>query len=99
MDTPLAGKNVALLVANGFEELDMTEPQRALLGAGATVKIVSHEQGLVNGWYGEAWGHFFPVDVPLSQALAADFDALLIPGGFRGVERLAGNAHAKRLVR
>lgn len=99
MDNPLAGKKVAILVANGFEELDMTEPQRALLGAGATVKIVSHEQGLVNGWYGAAWGHFFPIDTPAGQALAADFDALLIPGGERGVERLASNPHAKRLVR
>ena len=99
MDTPLAGKNVALLVANGFEELDMTEPQRALLGAGATVKIVSHEQGLVNGWYGEAWGHFFPVDVDLAETLAVDFDGLVVPGGMRSVEKLAEEAHSKRVLK
>src|SRR3546814_15118488 len=85
MDHPLAGKTVAILVANGFEELEMTEPQRALLGAGATLKLVSPEQGLVNGWHGKAWGHYFPIDTQISEALAADFDALLVPGGKRGI--------------
>jgi putative intracellular protease/amidase len=99
MDKPLAGKTVAILVANGFQEIDMTEPQRALLGAGATPKLVSPEQGLVNGWHGKAWGHYFPVDANLSSALAADFDGLLIPGGERGVDKLTGTAHTTRFVR
>ncbi|WP_366656847.1 DJ-1/PfpI family protein [Fodinicurvata sp. EGI_FJ10296] len=99
MEKPLAGKTVALLVANGFEELEMTEPQRALLAAGAAIKIVSPEQGLVNGWHGRGWGHYFPVDVPIAEALAADFDALIVPGGPRSIEKLTGNAHSKRLTR
>ncbi len=99
MTSTLAGKTVAILVANGFEELDMTEPQRALLAAGAQPKLVSLEQGLVNGWLGKAWGHYFPIDVALSAALAADFDALLIPGGERSIEKLAGNAHTKRVLK
>jgi len=99
MDHPLAGKTVAILVANGFEEIEMTEPQRALLGAGATLKLVSPEQGLVNGWHGKAWGHYFPIDTQISEALAADFDALLVPGGKRGVEKLAQNPHTKRLLK
>lgn len=99
MDHPLAGKTVAILVANGFEETEMTEPQRALLNVGATLKLVSPEQGLVNGWHGRAWGHYFPVDTPISEALAADFDALLVPGGKRGIEKLMQNAHTKRLLR
>ena len=99
MNTMLSGKSIAMLVANGFEEIDMTEPQRAFLGAGAVVKLVSPEQGLVNGWHGRAWGHYFPVDTPLSTSLAADFDALLVPGGERGVAKLRGNAHAQRFLR
>ncbi len=99
MEKPLAGKTVALLVANGFEELEMTEPQRALLAAGAALKIISPEQGLVNGWHGRGWGHYFPVDVPVAEALAADFDALVVPGGPRSIEKLAGSAHSKRLTR
>lgn len=99
MDKPLAGKTVAILVASGFEEVQMTEPQRALLEAGATLKLVSPDQGLVNGWHGVAWGHYFPVDVAISEALAADFDALLVPGGNRGLEKLRENPHAKRLIK
>ena len=99
MDKPLAGKTVAILVANGFQEIDMTEPQRALLGAGAIPRLVSPEQGLVNGWHGKAWGHYFPVDANLSSALAADFDGLLVPGGERGIEKLAGTPHTTRFVR
>lgn len=99
MNSMLSGKTVAMLVANGFEEIDMTEPQRAFLGAGAIIKLVSPEQGLVNGWHGRAWGHYFPVDVALSTSLAADFDALIVPGGERGVAKLRGNAHAQRFLR
>lgn len=99
MDQPLAGKTVAILVANGFEEIEMTEPQRALLAAGAKPKLISPEQGLVNGWHGKAWGHYFPIDAALSNALAADFDALLIPGGERGIEKLAGGAHTRRFIK
>ena len=99
IDQQLAGKTIAILVASGFEEMEMTEPQRGLLAAGATMKVVSHEQGLVNGWLGKAWGHYFPIDVPLSSALAADFDAVLVPGGFRSIEKLQSVAHTQRFLR
>ena len=99
MEDVLVGKSVAILVANGFEEVDMTEPQRALIAAGAKVRLVSPENGVVNGWHEAAWGHYFPVDQPLSSALAADFDALLVPGGTRGVAKLSQNAHTVRFLR
>lgn len=94
----LAGKNVAILVANGFEELEMTEPQRALLKAGAKPKIISPEQGLVNGWHGSAWGHYFPTDRHVGDVLAADFDLLVLPGGDRSVAKLATNPHTRRII-
>lgn len=97
-DQPLAGKKVAILVANGFEELEMTEPQRALLKLGASLKIISPEQGLVNGWHGTAWGHYFPVDKQVGDVLAADFDLLLLPGGDRSVAKLANNPHTRRIL-
>lgn len=99
MDSMLAGKKIALLVANGFEETDMTELQRALLNVGAAVQVISPEQALVNGWHGEAWGHYFPVDGALSSALAADFDALVVPGGFRSIEKLQTSQHTARFVK
>ena len=97
-DKPLAQKTIAILAANGFEETEMTEPQRALLAAGAVVRLVSPEQALVNGWHGGAWGHYFPVEVPLSSALAADFDGLIVPGGERSVQKLLGAPHMQRFV-
>lgn len=95
----LAGKKIAVLVANGFEETHMTDCQKALIAVGAQVKLVSPELNLVNGWHETAWGHFFPVDVPIANALASDYDALLVPGGFRGLERLRKNPHTNRIVK
>lgn len=97
-DKPLIGKTIAILVANGFEELEMTEPQRALLKLGANLKVISPEQGLVNGWHGVAWGHYFPTDKHVGDVLAADFDLLVLPGGERSVTKLAANPHTRRIV-
>jgi protease I len=97
MQKPLAGKKIAVLVASGFEEIQMTEPQKALLGLGATVKLISPES-LVNGWHGDAWGHYFPVDGQISSMLSADYDMLIVPGGARSLIKLAQTPHTKRIV-
>ncbi|HYG91730.1 MAG TPA: DJ-1/PfpI family protein [Azospirillum sp.] len=98
MDQPLAGKTIAILVANGFEEVEMTEAQRALLKTGATLRTISPEQGLVNGWHGRAWGHYFPVDKQIGEVLGSDYDMLVLPGGERSVAKLQQSAHTKRIV-
>lgn len=98
MEKPLAGKTIAILVANGFEETEMTEAQRSLLKLGATLRTISVEQGLVNGWHGTAWGHYFPVDRHVGDVLGADFDMLLLPGGERSVGKLRQSAHTRRIV-
>jgi len=97
MQKPLAGKTVAILVASGFEEIEMTEPQKALLALGATVKLVGPES-LANGWHGDAWGHYFPVDQQIGTMLSADYDMLLVPGGARSLTKLGQSAHTKRIV-
>lgn len=98
MDQPLAGTSIALIVASGFAEVEMTEPQRALIKAGAKLSIVSPDQGLVNGWHGKAWGHFFPVDRQINSVLGSDFDMLVLPGGERSLTKLMENPHAKRII-
>lgn len=77
----LNGKKVAILVANGVEQVELTEPRKALEDAGAVTVIVSPEKAEVKGWKHVEWGDKFPVDVTLDSANADDYDALLLPGG------------------
>ena len=98
MQKPLAGLNVAILVANGFHEIEMTSFQRALIEAGSSPKIISVESSLAHGWQGKGWGHYHPVDKHLSDALAADYDVLLVPSGHRGHEKLKQTAHTRRFI-
>lgn len=99
MSMNLSGLKIAILVANGFDEVDMTHAQRTLLTLGASMKIISTENGLVNSWTGTSWGHHFPTDGSVASTLAADFDGLYVPGGSRSVTKLRDNAHVRRIVR
>ena len=95
----LSGMTVAVLVANGFEEIVMTDMQKALAAEGAAIRIVSHEIGLANGWHEGTWGHNFYIDTRVTDALPSDFDGLLVPGGERSIAALKENAHARRVVK
>tara|TARA_B100000989_G_C19497532_1_gene452760 strand:- start:281 stop:811 length:531 start_codon:yes stop_codon:yes gene_type:complete len=95
----LSGKTIATMVASGFEETGFIAIQRALMEAGAKLKIVSREAGLTNAWNGTGWGMSYPVDAKLSTALAIDYDGLIIPAGKRHIETLENEAHAKRVLR
>lgn len=98
MQKPLAGLNVAILIANGFNEIEMTTFQRALLEAGASPKIISVESSLAHGWQDKGWGHYHPVDKHLSDALAVDYDVLVVPSGYRGHDKLKQTAHTRRFI-
>jgi protease I len=95
----LKGKHVAILVAEGFEEVEMTEPRKALQDAGAIVEIVSPEDGKVQGFNHLDKGDSFPVDVPLDKADAGDYDALMLPGGVSNPDRLRQLPKAVKFVR
>lgn len=94
----LRNKKVAILIANGFNEKTLTAVQRSLMNAGANLKIVSSESGLVSGWNVDNWGHHFAVDKNIEEALGTDYDVLLMPGGKRSVDKLNVNPHTKRFV-
>lgn len=98
MDVSLEGSAIAIMLASGFEETELTEPQRALLKTGAKLKTISPDQGLANGWHGKGWGHFFPIDLPVAEVLGSDFDMLLLPGGERSITKLSQNLHTRRIV-
>ena len=77
----LKKQKIAFLVADGFEQVELTEPRKALDDAGAITVIVSPKTEYVRSWEFTDWGSDFPVEVQLDRANARDFDALLLPGG------------------
>jgi protease I len=94
----LKGKRVAILVEDGFEQVELLKPREALEQAGALTQVVSPHQDQVKGWDKTNWGETVPVDVPLAEAQAADYDALLLPGGIMNPDHLRGNKQAVDFV-
>jgi protease I len=98
MKKPLLGEKIAVLVANGFSEKDLTLTQKVLLNAGGAIRMIGMDQGLVNSWNDLGWGLNFATDQMLSEALAADFEMLIVPGGQRSIDKLKLTAHTRRFV-
>ncbi len=95
----LKGKKVAILVTDGFEQVELLEPRKALDEAGATTLVVSPANDKVKGWNTKDWGNEVPVDVPLEEAKASDFHALLLPGGVMNPDHLRMNPKAVSFVK
>lgn len=95
----LINKRVAILAGSGFEQVEMTEPRRALQRAGAAVVLVGPSEEAVRGWKEHNWGDTFPVDLPLKRAHANDFDALMLPGGVINADKLRMDPMAVRFVK
>ncbi|WP_058533874.1 type 1 glutamine amidotransferase domain-containing protein [Legionella saoudiensis] len=94
MAKSLHGKKIAILVANGFEQVEMVKPRDALAAAGAETHLISPEKDTVNGWDTKEWGKQFTIDIPLDVAQADTYDALLIPGGVMSPDHLRMNEKA-----
>jgi protease I len=99
MVNKLNGKKVAILVTNGFEEIELTSPQEALEDAGAETEIVSPAEKTVKAWAETDWGGKYKVDVPLKEAKAAEYDALLLPGGVMNPDHLRLQPKAIEFIR
>ena len=87
-DGNLKGLKVAILITDGFEQVEMTEPRKALDQAGAETHIVSPKADRVRGWKFTDWGDEFTVDVALDRAQPQNYDALLLPGGVINPDKL-----------
>ncbi len=94
----LDGKKVAILVASGFEQVEMTKPRAALQEAGAKTTIVSPKSGQIQGMNHADKGDQFEVDLTLDQARPEDFDALLIPGGLMNPDELRSTPAALKFT-
>lgn len=95
----LNGKKVAILVADGFEQVEMTEPRKALDDAGAHTELISPNDEKVRGWQHTEWGDSFDVDVPLTEAKPESYDALVLPGGVMNPDKLRINTAAIDFIR
>src|SRR5215510_14710675 len=95
----LTGKKVAILVDEGFEQVELIKPRKALDKVGAVTKVVSPQEGQVRGWYMKRWGKSVAVDVPLDSADPSDLDALLLPGGVMNPDKLRINPKAVEFVK
>ena len=99
MIAQLEGCKVAILVTEGFEQSELTEPKKAMESAGARTSIVSPAKGEVQGWKHFDKGEKFKVDVVLEQAKPQDFDALLLRGGVANPDQLRTFPEAVQFVR
>jgi protease I len=82
--TEISGKRVAFLLTNGYEDSELTSPWEAVVAAGGTPVLVSPASGSVTGKN----GHQQPVDASVTDADAADFDSLVLPGGVVNADHL-----------
>lgn len=99
MPNELSGKRVAILLTDGFEQVEMTEPRKALEEAGAKTELISPAMNEVQGWKHHEKGSKFEVDVQLDAARPDDYDALLLPGGVANPDQLRMNRKAVDFVK
>jgi protease I len=99
MSQELSGKKIAILVEKGFEQVELEKPKAALEEAGAQTHVVSPQSGKVKAWAKTDWGDEFTVDISLEDAVAAEYDALLLPGGVMNPDYLRANEQAVAFVR
>jgi protease I len=95
---PLHGRKVAFVATDGVEQIELTEPRRALDVAGAKTVLVSPKHGMISGWRFGNWADDLPVDVPIAGADPGDYDALVIPGGVLNADRLRTIPEVVRFV-
>lgn len=95
----LEGKNIAILVTNGFEQVEMVKPRQAFNDAGANTYLISPVGEQVQGWNHYDKADYFAVDVPLDEVNPDNYDALLLPGGVANPDELRTNGRAVQFVR
>jgi protease I len=94
----IQNKKVAVLATHGFEQSELQKPVDALKEAGARVEIVSLKSGSIRGWSGKDWGEDVEVDKTVDSVKAADYDALVLPGGVMNPDTLRMNKEAVAFV-
>jgi protease I len=92
-------KKIAFLVdVEGIEQVELTEPWQHIEKAGGVPRLLAPSLGTVRGFHHLTPADTFDVDVPYSEAVSSDYDALVIPGGVANSDSLRLNRDAVRLV-
>jgi protease I len=92
-------RKIAVLATDGFEQVELTEPVKALRAAGAEVTIISQKAGEIQGMNHHEKGDKIKVDLELSKARPEDFDGLVLPGGVANPDTLRTDKHAIAFIR
>ena len=95
----LDGLRVAILLTDNFEQVEMTEPRKALDEAGAETILISPKEGEVRGINHDKPGDTFKVDLPMERANPDDFDAVMLPGGALNADTLRADSKAEEFIR
>jgi protease I len=95
----LTGAAVAVLVTDGFEQVEFTDPITALKQAGATVKVIADKPGKVQGFNHHSKADQFDVDLTVAEADSKEFDAVLLPGGVINGDQIRMIPEAQRFIR
>jgi protease I len=99
MPKNLAGKLIAILATDGFEQSELMDPKKSLEEAGAQTQVVSPAGKKIKGWNKKDWGEEVSVDVALKSADPGKYDALLLPGGVMNPDHLRMDPDAVRFVK
>jgi protease I len=99
MANELQGKRIAFLATDGVEQVELTEPRKALDGAGARTELVSIKTGQIQGVNHMDKGDTFPVDRPVTGASPDEYDGLVLPGGVANPDFLRVDRDAVSFVR
>src|SRR5919204_1193221 len=99
MSDELKGKTIAFLATEGVEQVELTEPWKAVEEAGGTPELISLEEGSVQAFNHLDKGDSFPVDKAVSDADASDYDGLVLPGGVANPDFLRADDDAVAFVR
>jgi protease I len=99
MSNSLSGKRVAILVTDGFEQVELTGPKQALEQAGAKVDILSAKEGQVKGWNHDKPADDFKVDQTFKAAKIEQYDAVVLPGGVQNSDTIRIDLDAQHLVK
>ena len=99
MSDQLAGKKVAILATDGFEQSELFTPLEALKNAGAQVEIVSLQGSSIKAWNEKDWGKTINVDRLVNEVSVGEYDALMLPGGVMNPDKLRKEKNVVEFVR